>query len=253
MVEERKKLDHHIRVITPLVTESFRSDHELQGLQRPGLRISQATIQTGPASIESEFDEALSLPGTIGAALAAQRDGVNALVIDCMGDPAVNACREVVDIPVLGPGTTSMHIAALLSLRFSVVTVLASVVPMIWNLARIAGLADRMASVRAIEVPVLEIEADPARLRESLARESELAIRQDGAHGIVLGCTGFFGCAEALSAALRERKLDVPVIDPVPATIRFAAALLEGGLAQSRITYPPPRRKQLKGYDLRLP
>ena len=60
---------------------------------------------------------------------------MDAVVIDCMGDPALGAAREATSIPVLGPAQTSMHLAALLAHSFSIVTVLDSVVPLLEDLA----------------------------------------------------------------------------------------------------------------------
>ena len=242
-------MSKHIHIITPVITPDLRGSEDLRVLEREGLRITNSQIDVGPASIESEFDEALCVPGTIQKALQAQRDGVDAVIIDCMGDPGVKACRELLDILVLGPSQTSMHAAAMLSQRFSVVTVLDSVVPMLENLAKIYGLSDKLTSVRSVNIPVLEIEKDPHRLIQSLTEESARAVRDDGAHSIVLGCTGFLGCAEAIRAGLQARGLDVPIIDPIPTTVRLAFALLEAGLTQSRRTFAPPRDKAMRGFE----
>jgi allantoin racemase len=240
---------HHIRVITPCTTPHLRSAEELRTLERDGMRLSHAHITTGPASIESEFDAAYCLPGTIRSAIEAQTEGVDAVIIDCMGDPALNACRERLDILVLGPAETSMHIAAMLGLRFSIVTIVESVVPMLHNLASAYGLSHKLASVRSIDVPVLDIHDDPAALHEALLAQCRRAITQDGAHSIVLGCTGFFGCADALSAALADSSLPVPVVDPIPTTVYVACALLSGRLRVSKRTYAPPRAKPIVGFD----
>src|SRR3546814_15231059 len=100
--------------------------------------------------------------------------------------------------------------------RFSIVTVLDSVGPMIDNLAKLYGMADKLASIRVIDIPVLDLESDPARLTQELARASLAAVESDGAHAIVLGCTGFLGCAEALGSALAAKGYDLPVVDPIP-------------------------------------
>jgi len=240
---------HHIRIITPCATPHLRSAEGLRALERDGMRITHAYINAGPASIESEFDAAYCLPGTIRSAVEAQSDGADAVIIDCMGDPALNACRERLDILVLGPAETSMHVAAMLGLRFSIVTVVDSVVAMLNNLASVYGLSHKLASVRSINVPVLSIHEDPAALHEALLDQCKRAITEDGAHSIVLGCTGFFGCAEALSSALARSNLPVPVVDPIPTTVYVADALLSSRLRCSRRTYPLPRVKPIVGFD----
>jgi allantoin racemase len=240
----------HVRIITPIVTEGVRSLDDIASLQSDDLHVSQTLIDIGPASIESEFDEALSAPGLLAKAIEAEREGVDALVIDCMGDPGLKPAREVLSIPILGPSETCMHIAAMLGGQFGFITVLESVRPMISNLAKLYGVSEKMASIRVVNIPVLEIDADPVRLNAALANQAAEAVERDGAGVIVLGCTGFFGCAEFIAADLAARGLSVPVIDPIPTTVRVAAALARTGLSHSKRTYPVPPNKPLKGFQL---
>lgn len=239
-----------IHLITPIVTEGIRTLDDVAALNSADLSITQSLIATGPVSIECEFDEAMSVPGIVAEALAAERSGADAIVIDCMGDPGLKAAREVVSIPVLGPSETSMHLAAMLGHSFSVVTVLDSVVPMIENLAKVYGTSGKLVSVRVINIPVLELEAAPEKLTQELAKASLAAVESDGAHAIVLGCTGFLGCAEAIDTALKAKGYNLPVIDPIPATVCVAAGIVRAGLTHSKRTYAHPRSKDLKGYPL---
>ena len=94
---------------------------------------------------------------------------------------------------------------------------------------------------------------DPAALNAALADAALKSVEGDAADAIVLGCTGFLGCAEAMRAALLSAGHDVPVIDPVPATVRIAEALVKAGLTHSKRTFPPPGEKPLEGYALPEP
>lgn len=237
-----------IHLITPIVTEGIRTLDDVAALNSSDLSITQSLIATGPVSIECEFDEAMSVPGIVAEALAAERSGADAIIIDCMGDPGLKAAREVVSIPVLGPSETSMHLAAMLGHAFSVVTVLDSVVPMIENLAKVYGTSSKLVSVRVINIPVLELEAAPEKLTQELVKASLAAVENDGAHAIVLGCTGFLGCAEAIDTALKVKGYNLPVIDPIPATVCIAAGIVRAGLTHSKRTFAHPRSKELKGY-----
>jgi allantoin racemase len=244
-------LKKNIRIITPVTTKGIRTLDEVAPFERPDLTISQTDIDMGPPSIESEYDEAMSLPGILAKAIEAEREGVSALVIDCMGDPGLKACREVVSIPVLGPCETSMHLAAMLGETFSVVTVLDSVKPMFYNHAKLYGVAERMASVRVVNISVLDIEKEMETLNCRLAEEAYKAVTEDGAHAIVLGCTGFFGCAEAIHKYLTEKiGVNIPVIDPIPATVLLAASMVDAGLAQSKKTYATPPQKPMVGFNM---
>ena len=184
------------------------------------------------------------MPGIIAEAIKAEREGADAIIIDCMGDPGMKPVREVVSIPVIGPSEMAMHLGAMLGHRFSVVTVLDSVVPMLENLAKVYAVKDKLASVRVINIPVLELEAAPDRLFSELAEASIAAVEEDGAQAIVLGCTGFLGCAQSISQAL----IELPVIDPIPTAVCMAAGIVRAGLTHSKRTYALPRAKELAGF-----
>lgn len=238
----------HVRVIVPITTRGFRNPEVMRSLENPGVVVSHAEIDTGPASIESEFELAVAAPGTVAKIIEAERDGVDAVVIDCMGDPGLRPARETVSIPVLGPGQTGMLVAAMLGHTFSVVTVLRRLRPSFENTAALAGLSSKLASVRAVDIPVLELEADLDRTQRMLIEEAAAAVEQDGAEAIVFGCTGLLGCAAAVREGLLARGIDVPVIDPIPNAVVVAAAMARVGLSQSKRTYPAPPAKEVVGY-----
>jgi allantoin racemase len=240
-----------IRIVTPIITRGIRSLDDVAPFVRPDLVFSHVLLDCGPPSIECEFDEVLSMPDTVRKAIEAERDGAAAIIIDCMGDPGVKACREAVSIPVLGPCETSMHLAAMLGQKFTVVTTVDSAKPMLVNNAKLFGVADRLASVRVVNVPVLDIGKDAGVLYSRMAEESLKAVLEDDADVIVLGCTGFCGAGEAVRQYLLEKlNVAIPVIDPIPATVNIAASLVDAGLAHSKKTYATPAPKKNIGYDM---
>lgn len=238
-----------IRVITPVTTSWFRKPEHLEYLQRGDVRISHSILRRGPPSIESELDEALAVPDLVERVIEAESSGVDAVVIDCMGDPGLRAAREAVRIPVIGPSEASMHLASMMGYRFSVVTVLDSVRALFENAAVLCGLASRLASVRVVDIPVLELDKDLARLHGSLSAQAQLAIEQDRADVIIFGCTGMLGCTDAVTAHLEARGFQVPVIDPVPVAVRLAESFVRSGLRHSKRRYPTPPAREYVGYE----
>lgn len=243
-----------VRVVSPIVTRGFRKLSDLKALEYAGVSVSHAEIKTGPGSIESEFEAAISVPGTVAEIIRAQNEGVDAVIIDCMGDPGLRAAREVVTIPVLGPCETGMHVAAMLGHRFSVLTVMRRLRPAFENTAAVAGLSTKLASIRSVDIPVLELEQNLDRTKSMLVQEGVRAVAEDGAEALIFGCTGLMGCAASLREGLLERGIDVPVVDPIPTAVSVAAALVRSNLSQSKYTFPLPPEKELLGYDnIRLP
>ncbi len=236
-----------IRVIVPVIVDIFDKDveKEFRAYASEKTEIDVVHLDKGTASIESEYDEALAAPDIINKVIEAEKQGFNGAIIDCFGDPAVKAAREVVDIPVVGAAEPSMLFACSLGQRFSVVTVLENVIPMIENIAKLLGVYDKLASVRSVNIPVLELH-DKDRLKRTLYEEMLKAIKEDGAHVLILGCTGMMGIANDLHNMLKADGCDVPVIDPAAASIKFMEALLGLGVKQSRLTYMKPPEKERK-------
>lgn len=242
---------HEIRIVTPLVTQGLRVEEHVADMCDSETKVTATIIDKGPASLEGEFDKALCVPDTINKIIEAEREGCAAIVIDCMGDPGVDAAREVVSIPVFGPGEVTFHVASTLGHSYSVVTVLKRLRVPIEKRAKLCGTLDKLASVRSVDIPVLELDKDPDRLREAFIREAIAAVEEDDAHVILFGCTGMFGWGTIIKKGLEDAGYaGVPVIDPIPTTVRYAAAMVKCGLAHSKLTYPQPRPKAVVGFDL---
>jgi allantoin racemase len=242
----------HVRLIVPVTTVGIRDLKEVEHLTGSKLKISMTYLDKGPQSIENQIDEALAVPDVIKRAIEAEAEGVDAVIIDCVGDPGLKAAREAVKINVFGPGQASMAQATMLGDKFSVVTVLHSVVPMINDNAKVYGYHDKLASVRVVNVPVLELMERLDEVKLGLSEQAIQAVEQDKADTIILGCTGFLGCAEAVKKALLAKGHDVPVIDPIPTAVCQAVAAVQAGLAHSKKTYATPRGKAYIGYDINL-
>ncbi len=234
-----------IKVIVPVTTKEFVAPtrEEVEKFASKGTEIDVEAIEYGTASIESSYDEMLVAPGIIKVAEKAQSDGFDGVITDCMCDPALDALREKLDIPVVGPGSISMLCAADLAHRFSIVTVLENALTVFENKVMEVGLGSKLASVRFINIPVLDL-TDVKKLTSALVDESIKAIAEDGAHAIVLGCTGMLGVADDLSDALKKKGYGVPVIYPVAVAVKYLEMLITLGLKQSKKTYMPPPDKE---------
>jgi allantoin racemase len=233
----------HVRIVTPVIGAGTAVLESLDRYASPGTLLSQSVISHGPASIESMVEEALAVPGTLEQIVAAAADGVDAVVIDCMADPGLGSARELVDIPVIGAGHAAMHVAHMLGHKFSIVTALDSLVSLLEEKVAAYGLAGSLASVRSFDVPVLELCAAGERMIGPVAAQAARAIDCDGAHVIVLGCTGLKGLADQVADELRGEFPGVPVIDPLAAALKMAEALVGLGVSHSRRSYVAAQAK----------
>lgn len=241
-----------IRIIGPVVRTGPRREPLEDYLNRmrkltgicDDTELESVGIKKGPTSIESRYDAIMASPDILRVIKEAETDGVDAVVVSCMGDPGVMAGKELVNIPVLGPCETCLLVSSALGDKVSIVTVLPNEACAIEENARAYGLYHKLASVRSVGIPVHELRKDIDETLNALVRESKKAIEEDGAKSIILGCTGMTG----LGAKLAEH-LDVPVLDPLLVTVKFAELLISLGLKQSKMTFPTPPPKKIIGYE----
>lgn len=233
-----------IHIVVPITSDQFNEqiEQEARGFLRPEIDLEISHLQSGPASIESFYDEVLAGPPIVAEVSEAADNGADAVFITCFGDPAVSAARELVDIPVVGGFEPAIATALTLGERFSVVTVLENVVPMISGLATRMGIGSRLASIEVIDTPVLELQDGDALLK-SLFEASCRAIETHGADVLVLGCTGMLGVAATLQEKLEAEHVRVPVVDPTGASLGLLLTLQSMDLKPSRKTYMPPPAK----------
>jgi allantoin racemase len=195
-------------------------------------------VDEGPASIESLYEEYLSIPNTVEKMIEAEKAGYDAAILGCYGDPGLDAAREVTkEMVVVGPGEAGMMAAAMCGHRFSIITVTASIVNTLEHLVEKTGLGKKLASVRAIETPVLALASDREGTLRRLIEEGGKAIEEDRADTLILGCMsmGFLGAAEEMSETL-----GVPVINPGRTSLKMAEALVGVGLVHSKLAYMTP-------------
>jgi allantoin racemase len=217
-------------------------DASAQAARFPHTKIVTVTPRVGPESIEGFYDEYLAIPGVLEQILLdADSD---AFILACWGDPGIEAAREITTKPVVGIAEASLYVANMLAAKWSVVTTLHRARDMVEKTVHKAGMTGRCASVRTTSLSVLDTENDRANTVEVLAAASKLAIEQDGAEAICLGCAGMSGLEKQL-----EERLGVPVIDSVAAAVKMAESLVSlGKLTSKQLTYRTPEKKSIRGY-----
>ena len=237
-----------IRIINPVITTSWEGDthREYADAARPGTQVSTVSLEWGIASIETRYDEALCIPGILNRAMEAEKEGVDAVIIDCMGDPGLFAAREALNIPVIGPMEASIYLAAVLGQRFSVISILDSDVLLTDELVTRYGLSARLASIRPIGISVLDINTETKFTLEAVIETSERVVREDGAHVIIPGCNLLAKMMPKVALVLAERGCAVPVLNPRSVAIKLAESLVDLGQTHSRQAFAHPGTKEIR-------
>jgi len=167
--------------------------------------------ERGPESIEGYFDESIATEAVLDLLLR-HRGQFDAYVIGCFGDPGLFAAREVMNVPVIG-------------------------------IAEAAMLKHRCASIRAVELSVLDTETKSDEVKDRLVEAGRLAVENDRAEVLLLGCAGMTGLDKEI-----EKKLGVPVLDGVGCAVKLAEGLVDYGVTTSKVcAYKHPEPKKFKG------
>lgn len=231
----------HIKIINPNTTQSMtdKIGDCARSVAGPGTLVEAVSPQMGPASIESHYDEALSVPGLLEEIARGEATGVDGYVIACFGDPGLDAARELASGPVLGIAEAAMHAASFLGRGFSVVTTLGRTRGRAWELAERYGMQRFCLGVHACEIAVLDLDRDPDAVKV-ITEACRVALDGDGSDAIVLGCAGMADLCAVISA-----ELGVPVVDGVAAATLMVQSLVTLGLrtgAGGEFAAPLPKK-----------
>ena len=146
--------------------------------------------------------------------------GIDAVIVAAFGDPGVAALQAANAVPVIGIGAAAMQEAAATGRRFGIVTTTPGLAGAIEAQVTGLGLAGRFTGLRLTEGGVA-LPADPAALIQALERAMRDCIDRDGAQAVIVG-----GGPLAQAAAALRHRFPAEIVEPVPAAIRQALALL---------------------------
>jgi allantoin racemase len=227
-----------IEIINPNTTRSF-TEHirtSAAAIAAPGTEVFASNPQIGAASIESHAEEAIGALGVMDLVRSGEAAGMDGYVVACFGDTGVHQAREIARGPVIGMTEASLYAASMIASRFTIVTLPSRTRAHSVRVLHETGLAHRCI-VRAIEVPVLDLEDEIASVYPVFLAEARRAMEADHAEAIILGCAGL---AEMILPLRAE--LGIPIIDGVTVGLKFAESLIMTGLKTSKHStydFPP--------------
>ena len=223
--------------------EVARRQQVLQAHAAVGSEVIAEPTSVGPAAIESAHDAGLVVPELIRLAPLAESRGFAALIIGCYSDPGLDALREILTIPVIGPGAAALHLAAQLGTRIGVLTPSGRGFGRVAARLRALGLAELLVSVRGIGLSVVELAQQQPGAFNKTAEVAEAAVAEDGADVLVLGCMSMAFLPD-IAGRLGERA-GVPVINPVIAALKTAEAMAAMRLVHSKRAWPAPKAQEI--------
>ncbi|HET7882265.1 MAG TPA: aspartate/glutamate racemase family protein [Acetobacteraceae bacterium] len=203
--------------ITAAMTDAMAA--EARRFASAGTNIKAVTAAFGTQYVENRAEAAIASHAVLDA-LAKHASGCDAAIVCAFGDPGLAAAREFADIPVVGIEESAILAAWMLGRRYSIICLTPRLRTWYIECAQEHGLSGRLASVRALDVPVTDI-TRATEHRDRLMSLCMQAIEQDEAEVIIFGG----GPIAGLARELRDR-IPVPTLDGVSCAVRMAEALV---------------------------
>lgn len=172
----------------------------------PELKVISRCIENQPKGIYDEKTEEEAKPKILRLVKEFESDGVDAIIISCAADPAVEEARKLVSIPVIGAGSAASALALAYGRKIGVLN-LTEETPRV--IKEILG-KNLVAEDHPNEVTnTLDLMTDWGR--EEAIRAAK-RLKEKGTEVIVLGCTGM---STIMIAPILEEEVGISVIDPV--------------------------------------
>jgi allantoin racemase len=144
-------------------------------------------------------------------------EGFNSIAIGCFYDPGVNLLREIMEIPVVGPGQASLTIASQLGSRIGLIVGKERWLPQIMDNAKLYGLEKYIWGWEEINLGVDDMHESIEENYEKVILLGKKLINDKKCDVIVLACTAIEGVYSEMI-----KRLGVPVIDASIAAFKFA-------------------------------
>lgn len=239
--------------INPVGTDAFDKPirEYLEKIKRPETEVSVISLNRGPKHLEYRYYEALVIPDTLHIIKKAEKDGYDAAIIGCFYDPGLYDAREIVEkMIVTAPAEASLHIAATLGHRFSIIVGRDKWIPQMMDAVILYGLKDKLVSFKSVGLGVYDFHADEKVTIQKLKAAAREAVEKDGAEVLILGCTIQFGFYKEL-----QEYIKVPVIDAIIAPFKYAEFLVElrdkfGWIHSKKYGFETPPLSEIKQWKL---
>ena len=206
----------------------------LEEYTAPDTQLAMVCPQNSGVELNSALDVVLAAPEIVQLAADGQNAGFDAIVLYCFSDPVIDACREVLRIPVIGGAQASCLAALNVCRSFGVILADEARLPEKKLFLRTLGVSpERIGQIAAVNLNGISPWADREAAFKKLLACGQKMMREMHTEAIVLGCLSFLGLAEPLS-----RVLGIPVIDPAVAAVTTAESIVRQRLFTSKVSYP---------------
>ena len=186
--------------------------------------IEAFNLPEGPTNLSTPGDILFCEHAVFQEGMRTEGKDFDAILIDCVFDPALFALREQCPVPTFGPMLATLPLVLLVANKFSFVARAERQTLWLAELAKKYGYQDKMVSARALNISYQE-SRKPKIFDESMVEQLNKAVTEDGAEAIVMGSTTM-----ALADKVSQAAEGAPLFLPGMVALRAMEGLWSDGL-----------------------
>lgn len=197
-----------------------------------GTQIDVCNLPEGPTALHTVADMVACEHAVFQAGAGTRADECDAILIDCVFDPAVDSIWKHTGVPTFGPMRTTLSLVHLVAQNFAIISRTQMQCEMMTDVIRRYGYGGSLVATRSLGLTYAQ-GRQPAMFTGAMAKQIRNAVRKDGAQAILMGST---------TMALNDRLL--AAADGVPLFMpgMFALRVMEGMWIEGLLNRKPLQR-----------
>jgi allantoin racemase len=209
----------------------------------------------GGVAVQYRYLEYLETGEVIENLQTAMKRGFDAFLIGNITDPGLRECREVTNIPVLGLCETSLHLACMMGVNYSLVTINEKFTPRIIENVKRYGLERQLVSVKRMNIDRTQ-DLD-ASFTDAKARKANVQRFMDAADATIAeGAEVVIPAGGGVMTLLAQAGVytagrGVPILNAITALVKMGEMavkldrIMGGSFTSKYLSYAPPPRSQI--------
>ncbi len=194
----------------------------------PGTQITVCNLPEGPTTLDTVADIVACEYQVFQVGATTRENECDAILIDCVFDPAVDAIQKHTGIPTFGPMRTTLSLVHLVAQNFAIIARTQQQCDMMTDVIRRYGFGDSLIGTRPLGITYAQAR-QPAIFTEAMVTQIKNAVEQDGAQAILMGSTTM-----ALNDQLLAAANGVPLFMPGMFALRVMETMWQEGLLRAR-------------------
>lgn len=222
-------MNFRVKIITPIQVD----EADLQRRQRryreraaPDTQVEVVGLSEGPEALDTPGDMLFSEYAVFQEGVTTQADQFDAILIDCIFDPAVDALQKHTRLPTFGPLRTTLPLVSLVAPNFAIVARGEKHGDMFAEIVKRYGYSDRLAAIRTLSLTYPQ--GRQAQLFDAaMQQQLKQVVEAEQARAVVMGSTTM-----ALTHELAAVAGGIPLFLPGMVTLGVMESLWRDGLLQ---------------------